>query len=198
MMSHPVTVTPCDTVLRASRHIRPPIRGGVYVTRDQRRGRLEGRGRNTARHTQLRVESRNRPNIGSPLTLGLSPRRPRQLSTRQSIPQTQCRHVTPGYAVTPAFAAFPAIDPMIVDHGEGIYARVAAASFTLVDGKMGARDRSRNLEMARYLREGGLRTRGWVGVAGNPGCLGIIDVLCLSRGASENFGRPSQKTHVYK
>jgi len=32
--SHLVTVPECDTVLRASRHIRPPIRGGVYVTRD--------------------------------------------------------------------------------------------------------------------------------------------------------------------
>lgn len=33
--SQPVTVTERDTVPRASRHIRPPIRGGVHVTRDQ-------------------------------------------------------------------------------------------------------------------------------------------------------------------
>ena len=36
LVSHPVTVTERDTVLRASRHIRPPIRGGVNVTRDQK------------------------------------------------------------------------------------------------------------------------------------------------------------------
>jgi hypothetical protein len=81
---------------------------------------------------------------------------------------------------------------------EGIYARVAAASFTLVERKTRARDRSRNLEMARDLREGGLRTRGWVGGAGDPGCLGMIDVFCLVRAASENFGRPSKENLVYK
>ena len=32
--SHAVTVTGCDTVFRASRHIRPSIEGGVHVTRD--------------------------------------------------------------------------------------------------------------------------------------------------------------------
>jgi hypothetical protein len=34
--SHPVTVTERDTVLRASRHMRPSLEGAVYVTRDQR------------------------------------------------------------------------------------------------------------------------------------------------------------------
>ena len=34
IVSHAVTVTERDNVLRASRHIRPPIRGGVHVTRD--------------------------------------------------------------------------------------------------------------------------------------------------------------------
>jgi hypothetical protein len=58
--------------------------------------------------------------------------------------------------------------------------------------------RSRNLEMARDLREGGLRTRGWVGVAGDPGASAYIDLFRLVRAASENFGRPSEKIRVYK
>jgi hypothetical protein len=42
--SHRVTVTSCDTVLRASRHIRPPIRGGGNVTRDQQGEVSKGKG----------------------------------------------------------------------------------------------------------------------------------------------------------
>jgi hypothetical protein len=38
VVSHAVTVTSCDNVLRVSRHIRPPIRGGVDVTCDKRCG----------------------------------------------------------------------------------------------------------------------------------------------------------------
>ena len=35
-------------------------------------------------------------------------------------------------------------------------------------------------------------------VAGDPGARRYIDVFRLSRGASENFGGPSQKTRVHK
>jgi hypothetical protein len=42
--SHPVTVTSCDTVPRASRHILPPIRGGGNVTRDQPGATSKGKG----------------------------------------------------------------------------------------------------------------------------------------------------------
>jgi hypothetical protein len=45
-----------------------------------------------------------------------------------------------------------------------------------------AGERSRNLEMARDLREGGLRTRGWVGVAADPGARPIIDLPSIFRG----------------
>jgi hypothetical protein len=46
IVSHAVTVTERDTVLRASRHIRPPRGGGAHVTRDQIEGSNRGKGRN--------------------------------------------------------------------------------------------------------------------------------------------------------
>jgi hypothetical protein len=39
--SHGVTVTSCDTVPRASRHIRPSLEGGVHVTRDQQQDGID-------------------------------------------------------------------------------------------------------------------------------------------------------------
>jgi hypothetical protein len=59
--SHAVTVTGCDTVLRASRHIRPPIRGGGNVTRDT----TEGEGLEGHRWSRVRVSNRNQQNINA-------------------------------------------------------------------------------------------------------------------------------------
>jgi hypothetical protein len=81
---------------------------------------------------------------------------------------------------------------------EGIYARVAAASFTLVDGKMGARDRSRNLYLSRYVGLRRAKDRGagrWPPILSAPP---LIDVFRLVRAASEKFGRPSKENLVYK
>jgi hypothetical protein len=64
--SHAVTVTERDTVLRASRHILPPIRGGGNVTRD----RKCGEGRNRPRHRHVRVDSQRqavRTTAGQPI-----------------------------------------------------------------------------------------------------------------------------------
>jgi hypothetical protein len=80
----------------------------------------------------------------------------------------------------------------------GIYARVAAASFTLVERKTRPRDRSRNLEMARYVGDGPAARGGVRGVDGDPGALGITDIFRLLRGAFEKFGRPSKENLVNK
>jgi hypothetical protein len=81
---------------------------------------------------------------------------------------------------------------------EGIYARVAAASFTLVERKTRSRGRSRNLEMPRDPGDGAAARGGARGVGALPGCLGIIDIFRLSRGASEIFGGRPEKIRVYK
>jgi hypothetical protein len=72
----------------------------------------------------------------------------------------------------------------------GIYARVAAASFTLVERKMRRRDRSRNLEMARYLGDGGQIDRRHGGVGPLPGPLAIIDLLSIFRGRFQKICCP--------
>jgi hypothetical protein len=91
---------------------------------------------------------------------------------RQPILPTQCPHGWPANSVRPAIAAFRTIDHMIDDHGKGVFARVAAASFTLVDGKT----RSRNLDLGRYLRDRPSEDPAWGCRGPLPGCLGIIDV----------------------
>jgi hypothetical protein len=80
----------------------------------------------------------------------------------------------------------------------GIYARVAAASFTLVERKMRRRDRSRNLKFSRYLGIGRPSRPGRGGVGGLSGSLGIIDLLALLRGGSEKSGRPPKENLVNK
>jgi hypothetical protein len=56
----------------------------------------------------------------------------------------------------------------------------------------------RNLESRGSRGVRGHLTGGWVGVAADPGARPIIDVFCLSRAGSENFGRPCNENLVYQ
>lgn len=58
--------------------------------------------------------------------------------------------------------------------------------------------RSRNLEMARYVRDRPATKGGWGRWHPNSQDRRIIDLLPPLRGGSENFGRPSKENLVYK
>jgi hypothetical protein len=124
-------------------------------------------------------------------------------SRQRSLP-TQRPHVRTPAGGMADFTALSAIGSMMADHGKGIYARVAAASSTLVERKTRTRDAIRwvlfetlpcEWPFVDIIEEktGDRHAGGPILLAGE-----IIDVFSVSRAGSEIFGGSSEKTSVYK
>jgi hypothetical protein len=211
--SHPVTVTERDTGITPSRHIRPPIRGGVYVTGAQQ----SREGRERPRHRQACVDIQQhafRP-IEREYISGLAARVSQRVFVFASCQSPRNRRTNPGPSyglcgrlIFPCASrssgkrVCPSHNPL--RHNEtqrchhlsadqkDIYARVATSPSTLSERQTPARGpgERRNVEagkmhgVARPSRPGG-------GAGGPlPGALAIIDVSPVTRGLpSESFGR---------
>jgi hypothetical protein len=153
--SHAVTVTERDTVPRASRHIRPPIRGGGNVTRDRKCGE-DGIDLITRECVLIFNGSRSSIEVGSLPRLAARviyaferSNRTEQRPARRRTSGLPCPAVsiTAGRRAQPsAFATFHASFWRSVrnweDHGnvgEGPFARALSAIITLSERKTRAR-----------------------------------------------------------
>jgi hypothetical protein len=215
--SHPVTVTERDTVPRASRHIRPPIRGGGNVTRD----RKCGEGRISARHRHMCVDSQCRAlrTIPRGYQPGLAARVTQRvfMPARYQGPPNSRTNPRPSYGL-PAASLFPCASRphnptartshnplqhnethrchhLSADQRERVFARALSRPSALLEGKTRARQRSAKRKTRRSndpTFHGAADKQPGVGGGGTgtktPG--GIPTSLPATAARSPKFGRP--------
>jgi hypothetical protein len=205
--SHAVTVTECDAVPRASRHIRPPIRGGVHVTRDAQ-GAKEGWKR--PRHCQACVDIEQQAfRAISARTTARSPARVIQrvfLPARYRRPSNSKANPRPSYGLAAGphfpFASRLAIRRYCPSHNllqdnktpqqhhlsgdqRGIYARSLSRPSTLLKDARATHCQAKRKGMLRIETK---KTRVGVGVPPNKGARPSLDLLPLFRGRSSEIG----------
>jgi hypothetical protein len=183
MMSHPVTVTVCDTGVTPSRHIRPPIRGGVYVTGAQQCG--EGL-RDLLIGTNVlisEISSRvDRTSFRQGVISGLKINR-LAIDIADTV-QTRDH----AFSQCSAIKAVSYADSVIDNHVRGIYARALSRPLTLLEADARARSsQAKRQGWAQPLEAFGSNVPGGMGGGGeNPRARNRRPPCNLSRPALPN------------